>query len=144
MSSSCPPHLILLLRSTMSYTHNDLNLLKVKADKQQCPIQHGGEAFWLADTSSSCALPPAPSAFWTLQANQKDRMSSNSYRGNWGFIILCNWWWKAHPRAPEHSTYQSFANCLLLRSKNQLCVFVTSVLNWWEDSPERRKTFSRK
>lgn len=138
MSPSCPPHLI-LLGSTMSHTHNASNTSttqkKAEEDEWQSSPQHAGEAFWAGVASSGCALLPAPSISWTLQANQKDRMSSDCYKREMGLHYLVELVMKssisAYPRAQEHSTYQSLANCLLLRSKNQLCVFVTWLMRRW-------------
>lgn len=135
MSPSCPPHFI-LLGSTISHTHNASNTSttqkKAETDKRQCSPQHGGEAFW-ADASGGCALLPVPSISWTLQANQKDSMSSDCSKGelrlHYHVELVMKSSISAYPRAPEHSTYQSLANCLLLRSKNQLCVFVIPVLD---------------
>lgn len=135
-SPSCPPRPI-LLGSTMSHTHNTPNTSttqkKAEADEQQCSPQHGGEAFWVGDASGGCALLPVPSISWTLQANQKDRMSSDCCKGELGLHYLVELGMKssisAHLGAPECSSYQSLANCLLLRSKNQLLVFVTPVLD---------------
>lgn len=137
MSPSCPPHLALLLGSTMSHTHSasDTSTTQKKAeeDEQQSSPQHGGEAFWDRAASGGCALLPVPSISWTLQANRKDCMSSDCYKGELRLHYLVELVMKssisAYPRAPERSTYQSLANCLLLRSKNQLCVFVTPVLD---------------
>lgn len=136
MSLSCPPHVI-LPGSTMSHTHNTSNpsttQKKAEVDEQQCSPQHGGEALWAGDASSSCALLLVPSTSWTLQANQKDHTSSNCCKWELGLHypveLVMQSSISAYLRAPEYSTYQRLGNCLLLRSKNQLCVFVTPVLD---------------
>lgn len=105
--------------------------------------QQGGEAFWVQVAACGCGLLPLPSMSWTVQAKQKDCMNSHCHKGELGLhypvelMMKCSI--SAHPKAPEHSTNQSLANCLLLRSKNPQCVFVTPFLDWWEEGPEGRE-----
>lgn len=105
--------------------------------------QHGGEAFWVQDAACSCALLPVPSMSWTILAKQKDCMNSHCYKGELGLHYLLELMMKrsisAHPKAPQQSTNQSLANCLLLRSKNLLCASVNPFLEWWEEGPEGRE-----
>lgn len=106
-------------------------------------LHHEGEAFEAQDCPAGCSLPLVPSIPWPLQAIWKNCMSSDCCKGELRLHYLVELVMKssvsAYPRAPEHSTYQSLANCLLWRSKNQLCVCLTPVLDWWEESPEGRE-----
>lgn len=147
MSPSWSPHII-LLGSTTSHTHNDSNHLyhteKGKGRQVAVLPWAWGRRFGAGDASTGCALLPALSISWTLQANQNGHISSDCCKWELGLHYLVELAMKSsisvYPRAHEHSTYQSLANCLLLRSKNQLCVFVTPVLDWWEKGPQGRES----
>lgn len=105
--------------------------------------QHGGEDFWVQDAACGCALLLVPSRSWTIQAKQKDCMSSHCHKGGLGLHYLVELMMKrsisTHPKTPEQSTNQSLANSLLLRSENPSCAFVTPFLNWWEEGPKGRE-----
>lgn len=130
-----PSHLLhlIILGSVMSHIHNASNTStrqnKAEADEQQCSPQHFGLGMpptvvpycWYP-----CWFPPS---LGLSKQNQKGCISTDCYKGELGLHYPVELVMKSsissHPRAPEHSTYQRLANCLLLRSKNQLCFFVT-------------------
>lgn len=142
MSPFCPPHLI-LVGSTMSHIQCLRHIYHTEKGRSRWEAQHGGEAFWVQDDTCSCALLAVPSTSWTILAKQKDCMNSCCHKGELGLHYLVELTMKrsisAHPKAPEQSTNQSLANCLLLRSKNLSCAFVTSFVDWWEEDPEGRE-----
>lgn len=109
-------------------TSNTSIIQKKTETDQQCLSQHGGGLFGLQTPAVVLCCQPSTSLRLSKKT-QKDHMSSDFYKRELGLHYLVELVTKStistHPRAPKHSTYQSLANCLLLRSKNRLCVFVT-------------------